>query len=97
MKLNVKKENIMAKPQIRIGTIFKNKKTKGFYRVYRVDEGVKSPGSEAKVAPLIYMELWAKPFLSFTNQEYVTIPHDKLVADFEFARYEYEDPQNPNT
>lgn len=74
----------MSKIQVLIGSTYKNRVSGGLYKVYHVDEGVRTPGSEAKVLPIVYLELWAKPFLSFTDSQLITVPATHLLRLFKY-------------
>jgi len=66
------------KPNVEIGATYRLGRSGGLYKVYHVDEGVRTPGSEAKVSPIVYLELINKPFLSLTDVALVTVPYTHL-------------------
>jgi len=88
------------KHQVLVGATYKNRTNSGLYNVYHVDEGVRTPGSEAKVLPIVYLELKSKPFLSFTyTQQLVTVPATEILRHFKHhqtpdGRYVVDDDYN---
>lgn len=78
----------MSKIQVLIGSTYKNRQSGGLYKVYHVDEGVRTPGSEPKVVPIVYLELKTRPFLSFTDSQLITVPATHLLRLFKY----YQNP-----
>lgn len=68
-----------------VGSVYRNKKTGGLYRVYHVEVFKRSKAIPqlGDAATVVYLELTKRRLLSFNDQVLVTITEDNLDNHFE--------------